>query len=55
MEPMGPRPLEESYACSVRDHKGISLYFRHKIVARRNLWNDDLEAFIDALDKVTIE
>ena len=57
LEPMGDfcLPLEESYGCSVRGHRSVSLYFRRKIVTRRKLWNEDLESFIDALDKLADE
>lgn len=43
-------PLEKSYGCRLRGYTGASLYFRRRINTRRELWNADLTAFIDALD-----
>lgn len=42
-------PLLESYGCSVAGRDTISLYFSKP--SKR--WNDDLAAFIAALDEVT--
>ena len=55
MEPMSRfcLPLEESYGCHVRGHQGVSLYFRRKVKARRELWTDDVNAFIRALDELS--
>jgi hypothetical protein len=42
-------PLEESYGCQVRGRKAASLYFR-RVNKSRFLWEQELAAFVDALD-----
>src|SRR6516225_11045653 len=46
-------PPEQSYGCSVRGHWEASLYFR-RINKKRSLWEQDLVAFIDALENAAI-
>jgi len=41
--------LEESYGCQVRGRKVARLYFR-RVNRSRSLWEQELAAFVDALD-----
>ena len=44
--------LEESYYCTLRGHPTIDLYFR-RVNKSRQLWEQDLAAFIQALDRLS--
>lgn len=57
MDPMGRccLPLEDSYSCTLRGYRNVSLYFRRRIVASRRLWDADVQEFVDALDRIASE
>jgi hypothetical protein len=42
-------PLEESYGCHVRGQKDATFYFR-RVNKSRPLWQQELAAFVNALD-----
>jgi hypothetical protein len=44
-------PLDKSYGCSLRASDGVSLRFS-RINKRRELWQRELAAFVDALDSI---
>ena len=51
--PLGEEiPLDESYACDVRNHAECSLYFR-KVNRSRQLWEQDLSNFLECIDRLS--
>ena len=54
LEPMGRYcfPIHESYGCELRGHANVSLHFR-RVNKRRQLWQRELAAFINALNRVS--